>query len=142
MKASVLLGPRKLDMVDIVLPKLAPHEVLVRVGCVGICGTDVSVYRGVYKAKENAVLGHEYDGVVAEVGDQVSMVKVGDHVVSQASWGCGKCYWCYNGKPSYCESPNMLGRTIDGSLAEYVIVPENVLLEPAGSEPGRSPGAL
>jgi len=129
MKASILREAGKFDIVDIKLPKLKPDEVLVKVGCVGICGTDVSVYRGIYKAKENVILGHEYDGTVAEVGDEVSKVKVGDHVASQASWGCGRCYWCYNGMPSYCEKPNMLGRTIDGSLAEYIIVPENVLLK-------------
>ena len=72
MKASVLRGAGKLDIVDIKLPKLKPNEVLVKVGCVGICGTDVSVYRGIYKAKENVILGHEYDGTVVEVGDEVS----------------------------------------------------------------------
>lgn len=120
---------RKLDIIDVKLPKLKPNEVLVKVGCVGICGTDLSVYRGIYEAKDNVVLGHEYNGIVAEVGGEVSKVKVGDYVVSQASWGCGRCHWCYDGMASYCESPNMLGRTIDGSLAEYIIVPENVLLK-------------
>ncbi|NSW91522.1 MAG: alcohol dehydrogenase catalytic domain-containing protein [Firmicutes bacterium] len=129
MKANVLTKPKKLDFVDVALPRLKHHEVLVKVGCVGICGTDISVYRGDYAAKENVILGHEYDGIVTEVGPEVSKVKVGEHVASQASWGCGKCYWCYNGMASYCQKPIMLGRTIDGSLAEYIIVPENVLLK-------------
>jgi len=129
MKASILREARKLDIIEYKLPKLKANEVLVKVDCVGICGTDVSVYRGDYTAKENVILGHEYNGTVAEAGEEVSRVKVGDSVVSQASWGCGKCYWCNTGMPSYCEAPNMLGRTIDGSLAEYIIVPENVLLK-------------
>lgn len=129
MKTSILMEAKKLDIIDVELPKLKPNEVLVKVDCVGICGTDVSVFRGIYAAKENVVLGHEYNGTVAETGDEVSKVEVGDYVVSQASWGCNKCHWCYNGMTSYCEAPNMLGRTIDGSLAEYIIVPENVLLK-------------
>lgn len=129
MKASILRQAKKLDIVDVGLPELKPNEVLVKVDCVGICGTDVSVYRGEYPAKENVVLGHEYNGTVADVGSGVSRVKVNDYVVSQASWGCNKCYWCNIGLSSYCEAPNMLGRTIDGSLAEYIIVPENVLFK-------------
>lgn len=129
MRTSILREAKKLEIVDVTLPELKPNEVLVKVDCVGICGTDVSVYRGDYNAKENVVLGHEYNGTVEDAGDKVSKVSVGDHVVSQASWGCGKCHWCYNGLTSYCEAPNMLGRTIDGSLAEYIIVPENVLLK-------------
>lgn len=129
MKTSILREEKKIDIIDVKLPKLKENEVLVKVDCVGICGTDVSVYRGTYAAKKNVVLGHEYNGTVAEVGSEVSKVKVGDYIVSQASWGCNKCSWCYNGMTSYCESPNMLGRTIDGSLAEYIIVPENVLLK-------------
>lgn len=129
MKSSILIGPKKLQIVDVELPGLKPNEVLVKVDCVGICGTDVSVYRGDYVAKENVVLGHEYNGYVVDVGAEVSKVKVDDYVVSEASWGCGKCYWCHNGLTSYCEAPNMLGRTIDGSLAEYIIVPENVLIK-------------
>ncbi|HYE83469.1 MAG TPA: alcohol dehydrogenase catalytic domain-containing protein [Clostridia bacterium] len=129
MKASILREAKKFDIIDVTLSGLKPNEVLVKVDCVGICGTDVSVYRGDYAAKENVVLGHEYNGTVADIGDEVSKVKAGDYVVSQASWGCNKCHWCYKSMPSYCEAPNMLGRTIDGSLAEYIIVPENILLK-------------
>lgn len=129
MKASILVQPKKFEIIDISLPELKPNEVLVKVDCVGICGTDVSVYRGDYGAKENVILGHEYNGSVVEAGSEVTKVKVDDYVVSQASWGCDKCYWCDNGLTSYCEAPNTLGRTIDGSLAEYIIVPEKVLLK-------------
>ncbi|KUO71935.1 MAG: hypothetical protein APF77_04595 [Clostridia bacterium BRH_c25] len=129
MKASILREAKKLDIVDVTLRELKGNEVLVKVDCVGICGTDVSVYRGDYGAKGNVVLGHEYNGTVVDAGEEVSKVNVNDYVVSQASWGCNKCHWCNNGLPSYCEAPNMLGRTIDGSLAEYIIVPENVLFK-------------
>lgn len=129
MKASILRQTRIFDIVNVSIPELKPHEVLVKVDCVGICGTDVSVYRGDYTAKKNIILGHEFNGVVADIGNKVSKVCINDPIVSQASWGCNKCYWCNNGLYSYCEAPNMLGRTIDGSLAEYIIVPENVLFK-------------
>lgn len=132
MKASILKGPKHFEIVDIILPDLKENEVLVKIDCVGICGTDVSVYRGIYKAKDNVILGHEFNGTVADVGKNVKRVSIDDHVVAQASWGCGKCTWCNTGLTSYCESPNMLGRTVDGSLSEYIIVPEHILLKISG----------
>ncbi|NPV43450.1 MAG: alcohol dehydrogenase catalytic domain-containing protein [Firmicutes bacterium] len=127
MKASILTGPGKLELVNIPIPKLGSRDVLVKVDCVGICGTDVSVYRGFYNAKENIILGHEFCGEVVEVGEDVVKVKPSDYIISEASWGCNSCYWCNSGYPSYCEAPNMLGRTINGSLAEYIVVPDVVL---------------
>jgi len=129
--ASVLKQPRRLELREVPLPKPEPHEVIVKVGCVGICGTDVAVYRGDYKAKDEVILGHEFNGKVVEIGSHVRKVSVGDHVVSLASWGCGTCHWCTGGLPSYCNSPVSLGRTKDGALAEYIKLPENALFKVA-----------
>lgn len=129
MKASILRKPKELMIIDREIPELGENDILVKVDCVGICGTDVSVYRGDYKAIDDVTLGHEYNGVVYNIGGKVSRFEVGDYVVSQASWGCGKCHWCIEGYPSYCESPQMLGRTINGSLAQFIVVPESILLK-------------
>jgi 2-desacetyl-2-hydroxyethyl bacteriochlorophyllide A dehydrogenase len=127
MKASILMAPGKLELRDVPDPQISDGQVLVKVSCVGICGTDVSVYRGSIPVRPNLILGHEYCGEVAEVGKGVSRYKAGDYVASAASWGCGGCAWCERGEPSFCEALNSLARTIDGSLAEYIVVPATML---------------
>lgn len=127
MKACILTEPHQFELADIPDPKPIREQVLIQVRCVGICGTDVAVYRGGCKAKDMVILGHEYCGEVLEVGTGVTKFRKGDFVASAASWGCGACFWCEGGRPSYCEKPNMLGRTIDGSLAEYIAMDERHL---------------
>lgn len=127
MKAVILTENKKLNIIDMPIPKINESEILVKVKCVGICGTDVAVYQGHYPSKENVILGHEYCGNIVKVGSKVKDFEEGDYVISEASWGCGTCYWCKRNKPSYCISPNTLGRTIDGALAEFIKVPSKVL---------------
>jgi 2-desacetyl-2-hydroxyethyl bacteriochlorophyllide A dehydrogenase len=127
MKASMLVAPRKFEIREIPDPKPVEGQVLVKVKCVGVCGTDVAVYRGEHHAKKDVILGHEYCGEVAEVGKGISKFKAGDYVASEASWGCGLCDWCMRGQGSFCENLNSLARTIDGALAEYILVPVKML---------------
>jgi 2-desacetyl-2-hydroxyethyl bacteriochlorophyllide A dehydrogenase len=135
MKASILAAPGKLELRDVPDPEVSEGRVLVKVSCVGICGTDVSVYRGSIPVKPDLILGHEYCGEVAEVGRGVSQYKAGDYVASAASWGCGVCAWCERGEPSFCEALNSLARTVDGSLAEYIVVPATMLYRMERSVP-------
>jgi len=127
MKASILIAPKKLEIREISDPRPSAGQVLVKVKCVGVCGTDVAVYRGEHQAKKDVILGHEYCGEVAEVGKGVSKYKPGDYVASEASWGCGFCEWCVRGQGSFCEALNSLARTVDGALAEYILVPVKML---------------
>ncbi|MGA2989340.1 MAG: alcohol dehydrogenase catalytic domain-containing protein [Candidatus Korobacteraceae bacterium] len=127
MKASILVAPGKLEIRDVPDPKPSEGQVLLKVNCVGICGTDVAVYRGDHQAKKDVILGHEYCGEVAEAGKGVSKFKPGDYVASEASWGCGLCEWCVQGQGSFCEKLNSLARTVDGALAEYILVPVRML---------------
>lgn len=127
MKASILVAPTKFEIREIPDPKPSEGQVVVKVKCVGVCGTDVAVYRGEHQAKKDVILGHEYCGEVAEVGKGVSKYKPGDYVASEASWGCGLCEWCMRGQGSFCEALNSLARTIDGALAEYILVPVKML---------------
>ncbi len=127
MKASILVAPGKLEIREVPDAKPAAGQVLLKVSCVGICGTDVAVYRGDHQAKKDVILGHEYCGEVAEVGQGISKFKPGDYVASEASWGCGLCEWCMQGQGSFCEKLNSLARTVDGALAEYIPVPVRML---------------
>jgi len=127
MKAVILTENKKMSIIDMPIPKINDLEVLLKVICVGICGTDVAVYQGHYPSKENVILGHEFCGKVVKVGSKVKDFKEDDYVISEASWGCGNCYWCKRAQPSYCSFPNTLGRTVDGALAEFVKVPGKIL---------------
>jgi 2-desacetyl-2-hydroxyethyl bacteriochlorophyllide A dehydrogenase len=128
MKASVLVAPEKLELREVPDLKPSQGELLIRVKCVGICGTDVQVYRNsIVPTKTPLVLGHEYCGEVAEAGPGVRNFKPGDYVSSGGAWGCGTCVYCKSGEPSYCQSPNSLARTTDGALAEYILVSADIV---------------
>ncbi|MGE5485901.1 MAG: zinc-dependent alcohol dehydrogenase [Ignavibacteriales bacterium] len=127
MKAIQLVEPNKLVEREVPKPSAGPGEAVIRVKTVGICGTDVGIYRGTSPAPYPIILGHEFCGTVVEAGPNVDNVSVGDYVISEASWGCGTCYFCQRGTPSYCEKPRMYGRTCDGALAEYVKSPAGVI---------------
>ena len=79
-----------------------PREVRVRIGDAGLCHSDVSVLDGTVGGRTPAVLGHEAAGVVEEVGEAVTSVSVGDHVVLTTLANCGQCAACDRGRPTRC----------------------------------------
>jgi D-arabinose 1-dehydrogenase-like Zn-dependent alcohol dehydrogenase len=84
-------------------PRPAPGQVLIRVHCSGMCGTDLHVHHGVFPLKTPIVAGHEATGVIVEVGAGVTDLRVGDRV--GAFWnqkGCGRCDVCQSGRPDRC----------------------------------------
>ena len=87
------------------MPQVEAEDVLIQVKACGICGTDVHIYEGDKGAAEvtpPTILGHEFSGVVAEVGAAVTNVKVGDRVCIDPNCYCGKCDFCRNGIAHYC----------------------------------------
>lgn len=104
-----------------------PDDVLIEVKACGICGTDPAILEGRHPASPPVILGHEYAGVVLEVGDGVRGVKPGDHVVIDPNIKCGKCYYCRNGKQNLCENMTTLGIFIDGGFARYNVAPESAV---------------
>jgi len=101
-KAAVLRGPKQLNVETIEIDEPKEHEVLVDVYATGVCATDYHRYTGSQKVLLPIVLGHEGAGVVEAVGNQVTMVKPGDHVVLAANLYCGKCPACISGQPALC----------------------------------------
>ena len=79
-----------------------PHDVLVRMAAVGICGTELHSIRGEWERPTPTVLGHEGAGVVEAVGDDVTSVKPGDEVVLSWAPSCGECADCRRGRPAAC----------------------------------------
>lgn len=104
---------------DVTLAAPRPDEVLVRVVAVGVCHTDMIVRDQFYDVPLPAVLGHEAAGVVEAVGDKVTTLHPGDHVV-MTFMSCGRCHTCQKGAPAYCDSfypGNLGGGYEDGTTA-------------------------
>jgi alcohol dehydrogenase len=100
-----------------------PHDgVVVSVGATGVCRSDWHAWRGHDPVPLPMIPGHEFAGVVAEVGREVRGFAVGDRVTAPFVNGCGACEWCRNGQAQVCPDQTQPGFTGDGSFAEYVIV--------------------
>jgi len=105
---------------DVAVRGPRPHEVRVRIANAGLCHSDVSVVDGTIPFPTPVVLGHEGAGVVEEVGDAVTKVAVGDHVVLTTLGNCGRCAACDRGQPTHCrDTMGRLGRpfTVGGEKA-------------------------
>lgn len=106
MKAAMFRGPhRPLTIEEVSIANPGPREVLVRTAAVGVCHSDLHYIDGHYGCPAPAVLGHESAGVVEKVGDGVTYVKPGDHVITCLSVFCGHCEFCTTGRPYICENP-------------------------------------
>jgi threonine dehydrogenase-like Zn-dependent dehydrogenase len=116
---------------EIPVPKCGPGEVLIQIKATGLCYTDMSILNGQYKGRKPVpvpmIMGHEGAGVVAEVGEEVSTVRAGQRVGFEALSGCGKCYNCKTGNKNMCTDWNHIGITYDGTFAEYMIIPEELV---------------
>lgn len=109
------------------MPHAGEGEVVVRVMACGICGTDVHIFHGDEGAAatpRGTVLGHEFAGIVTEVGENVKYVRVGDRVCIDPNKLCGECYYCKSGIGHFCEHMIGYGTTLNGGFAEYCAVPE------------------
>ena len=106
MKAAVLNScPGELDIEDVRIDKPGPREVLITTAAAGLCHSDLHFMEGKYPAMVPVVMGHESAGVVEAVGDQVTYVKPGDHVITCLSVFCGHCEECLTGHMSLCQNP-------------------------------------
>jgi S-(hydroxymethyl)glutathione dehydrogenase/alcohol dehydrogenase len=104
MKAALLERiPGELVIDDVQTGPIGPHDVLVRTVAAGLCHSDLHFMEGKYPCPVPAVLGHESAGVVEAVGDQVSYLSPGDHVISCISGFCGACEFCLSGRPNLCD---------------------------------------
>ncbi|MEE4383875.1 MAG: Zn-dependent alcohol dehydrogenase [Pseudomonadales bacterium] len=108
MKAAVLYEVNKpLVIEDVKVSKPGPREVLVRTKAAGVCHSDLHFANGSYPYPLPAILGHESAGVVEAVGDMVTYVKPGDHVITCLSAFCGHCEYCLTGHMSLCQEPEL-----------------------------------
>lgn len=146
MKAAVIHGPGKVTCDTIDDPKLKDQtDIILKVTATAICGSDLHIYSGGIPQPRPMVLGHEFMGIVEEVGKDVKHLKRGDRVVVPFPIACGQCFFCNHELPGHCENSNpenygpegglltekggaLFGYTdlyggYDGGQAEYVRVP-------------------
>ncbi len=132
MKALVKYGNKdgEVEIRDIPIPKIEPEDVLLEVKAAGICGWDIEMWRHTMAnpVKVPVVQGHEFSGVIKEVGEKVTCFKVNDRVVSEtAAFICGKCNQCLAGNYNLCAKRKGFGYGVDGAFTSFVKVPERCL---------------
>jgi len=124
MKAAVWHGGKDIRIEDVPDPIVKADEVLVRVKSAGICGSDAHAFEGKSKRRvPPLVLGHEFSGVVADIGTGVLGFQNGDRVVVEPIMSCGTCEPCRNGRTNICMQIRFIGLHIPGAFAEYIAVP-------------------
>jgi 2-desacetyl-2-hydroxyethyl bacteriochlorophyllide A dehydrogenase len=123
MIAAVFNGKKNIDLCDYSLRTLEKNELLIKVACCGVCGTDRHIYEGKAPSSIPVILGHEYSGIIVEKGDLDSKFNIGDKVAIDPNIYCGHCDYCRKGMVNFCENLKALGVSMNGGFAEYSIVP-------------------
>ena len=127
MKAVVIEQLGSAVVKDLPVPEAGPGEVLVQVHASGICGTDIHIYRGEYLGGYPVITGHEFSGVVKDVGAGVGRITPGDRVAIEPNIACDNCSACLNNRQNFCENWRGVGVSMPGGMAEYVSVPEKAV---------------
>jgi threonine 3-dehydrogenase len=130
MQAIVKPGPQPgAELQRVEVPKIGPHDVLVRVKAASVCGTDLHIYQwdrwAQRRLRPPLVFGHEFCGVVEDAGSEVASAKKGDFVSAEMHLACGRCFQCQTGQRHICQNVRIIGIDMDGCFAEYLKVPES-----------------
>lgn len=136
MKALVYHGPQNVKLETREIPTPKAGEVLIRTRAVSICGSDLGAYRLPEVSDRWAppiVLGHEFSGDIAALGEGVKGLKIGQRVIANPILYCGKCYYCQRGMINLCTHRHSLGTSIggdatDGALQEYFTIRQEAII--------------
>jgi L-iditol 2-dehydrogenase len=123
-------GKGNVELRDIPEPSPGPDEVMIEVKAAGICGSDLHIYDEDIRLpiRPPVVIGHEFSGVIAEVGSSVTEWKPGDRVTSEtAIHVCGECLPCRTGNYNVCAEKRLLGYWFNGAFTKYCVVPSRLI---------------
>jgi alcohol dehydrogenase len=134
MKAAVFVEPGRIELVEKPIPPVGPNDALVRITTTTICGTDVHILKGEYPVAKGLTVGHEPVGIIEKLGSNVQGYQEGQRVIAGAICPSFTSYACQDGYPSQdggCQCHGYkpmggwrFGNSIDGTQAEYVLVPD------------------
>lgn len=130
MKAIVQTGSEEVEVQEREEPTPGANDVLVEVHSAGLCGSDAHAYKydGGYEwIPIPRIMGHEYSGRVAEVGQDVEQFSVGQKVIEEPIHDCGQCFQCKNGQENVCQNFSITGMHTDGAYTNYTVVEEHHL---------------
>lgn len=122
---SLVLTQDGLRLGDTPKPSVMPGDVRIEVRAVGICETDISIWKGTINVGLPLILGHEIAGVVEE--SSVDEFTPGSLVITEANANCGRCWYCRSDTKALCSDKRMIGVTTDGGFAEYISVPADIV---------------
>jgi threonine dehydrogenase-like Zn-dependent dehydrogenase len=124
MKAAVWYGGKDIRIEDVAIPTVDPEEVLIKVKAVGICGSELHAYEGLSKRRTPPlVMGHEFAGIIEQVGERSTGLGLRDRVVVDPAVPCGVCELCLSGQTNICRARRHVGIDFPGAFAQYVKVP-------------------
>jgi len=137
MKQAYLPEPETILFREVETPVCGPDDVLIRTSKIGICGSDLHVFKGKHPLVSfPLVQGHEFSGFVEETGKNVSGLFPGDLVTVQPAVGCGTCERCREGFVARCDDLLFVGGALPGAGSEYLAVPaQHVIKMPLGTTP-------
>lgn len=139
MKAAVLTEYNKIEWIEVKKPKCKPGEVLIKVSYGCICGSDQHIHKGEFhpRTKLPMVMGHEFGGIIAEVGEGVTGWEVGEKVAPDPIIWCGECPACKKGHYPACTSLKLIGIDSDGGFQEYISLPPAMLYKVPANIPDK-----
>lgn len=125
MKSAFFIQPNLIEIKEVKIPVPKADELLIEVKSAGICGTDLHIYNGTNTGlvTPGTVLGHEFSGVVVEVGKEVKGFRKGERVAIEPNLFCGHCHYCRTARKHFCENWSAIGLSKDGGFQEYCAVP-------------------
>lgn len=129
MRAAYVVEIEKVEIREVNIPTLKDDEVLIKVKTVGVCGSDLHLFKGTHAfRKPPAVLGHEVAGDIIEIGKNVTKYKIGDRVTVEPHLGCGECEFCKSDLVNLCTSKKAPGTPAwIGTFVEYFNAPEKTV---------------
>ena len=131
MKSVVIDGPGKVRLKETEEPHIESDQVLLEIQYIGLCGSDLSTYRGLSPLVTfPRIPGHEVSAIIAEKGSNVpGSFNIGDKVTVNPYTSCGICPACRAGRMNTCEFNQTLGVQRDGALSNYFVIPHNKILK-------------
>ncbi|HMH51569.1 MAG TPA: alcohol dehydrogenase catalytic domain-containing protein [Candidatus Acidoferrum sp.] len=135
MNAAVLRSPRSLTVGPSATPDLGPDDALVRVALAGLCGTDYRIWSGDRPVTYPLIMGHEFVGRIEAIGGNVAHLRVGQRVVAEPNYSCGRCPLCLEGNRNLCPRRTAIGIDADGAFAELAALPAKCCWPVADSVP-------